>query len=205
MTLADSIPAPCGDETLIARARSGDAAACETLVRKHRQAAYLLALQLLRNREDALDVTQDALIRLLSTLHRFDPKRPVKPWLYRIVRNLVIDLRRRQRVRRHDSLDERNEDGGPKLQPVDPTADPEDDAARTQLRRHLWEALADLTQPHREILVLRDYHDLSYREIAETLDVPIGTVMSRLHAARRQLRARVADDLQHALGKGDPR
>lgn len=184
------------DEDLVTRARSGDAAACEALVTRHRKAAYLLALHLLRNRDDALDVTQDALVRLLSTLHRFDPRRPIKPWLFRIVRNLVIDLRRRQRVRRHDSIDERTDEGTLRFEPVDDEADPEGDAAQAQLRRRLWEALHDLKDAHREILVLRDYHDLSYSEIAETLEIPIGTVMSRLHSARRQLRDRLADDIR---------
>jgi len=180
---------------LVSRAREGDRAAQEELVRQHRRSAYFLALQLLGNPDDALDVTQDALLRFLTNLHRFDIGRPVKPWLYQIVRNRVMDLRRRQRVRRHDSIDVIVEDR-PRLELVDHSVDPERDAGQSQLRRRVWKALRQLSDKQREILVLRDYQDLSYAEIAQTLEVPIGTVMSRLHAARKRLRDHVNNDLR---------
>lgn len=180
---------------LVSRARDGNRAAQEELVRQHRKSAYFLALQLLGNPDDALDVTQDALLRFLTNLHRFDIRRPVKPWLYQIVRNRVMDLRRRQRVRRHDSIDV-IEENRPSLELIDHSVDPERDAGQTQLRKRVWRALGKLSDKQREILVLRDYQDLSYAEIAETLEVPVGTVMSRLHAARKRLRDHVNDDLR---------
>lgn len=182
-----------GDGELLPRARRGDEGACTALVERHRRAAYLFALQLLRDREDALDVTQDALIKFLGSLARFDSDRPVRPWLFRIVRNCARDLQRRQRVRRAESLD-RGEEGV--LEVTDPHADPLRDAEAADLRQRIWAALRRLTDHHRDILVLRDYQDLSYAEIADVLGIPIGTVMSRLHAARRSLRA--------ALGTGQP-
>ncbi len=185
------------ERELVRRARGGDAAACETLALEHRRAAYLLALQLLGNRDDALDATQDALLRFFSTLHRFRLGQPVRPWLYSIVRNRCRDLMRRGRVRRTEPLDPEPHRWRPEL--VDDTADPELDAERAELRRRVFAALAELQPDHREVLVLRDYQDLSYQEIASVLRVPRGTVMSRLHRARKALGAAL-----HAAGALPP-
>lgn len=176
------------DTDLVVRARSGDTAAQETLALRHRKAAFFLALQLLGNRDDAMDVTQDAMLRLFSTLHRFDVKRPLRPWLYQIVRNRVVDLMRRKKIRNHDSLDAVDDEGNPRFDPADMDVDLDRDVSRAQLRRRIWETLSTLPHKQREILVLRDYQDLSYAEIAASLDIPIGTVMSRLHGARKSLR-----------------
>src|SRR5581483_5599695 len=154
---------------------------------QHRRAAYLLALQLLGNREDALDATQDALLRFLTTLDRFQPEEPVRPWLYSIVRNRCRDLMRRAKVRRSEPLESDDEHWRPEI--VDGDADPELDACRAELRRRVFVALGRLGREHREILVLRDYQDLSYDEIARVLRCPRGTVMSRLHRARKALGA----------------
>lgn len=169
---------------LILQARSGVAEAREELARRYREPAYLLGLQLTGNREDALDVAQDALLRFFATLDRFQEGRPVKPYLLRIVRNRAMDLWRRRRVRRAESLEE----GELPRQIADDRPGPEEDARRSELRRRVWRAVSELAPPKREILVLRDYHDLSYAEIARVLGIPIGTVMSRLHAARKALR-----------------
>ena len=176
------------ESALVTRARKGDVQAQEELVARFRRSVYLLALQLLGNPDDALDVTQDTLLRFLMTLNRFDVRRPVRPWLYQIVRNRVLDLHRRNRVRRHDSLDEVSEDGQRRHEPADERVDLDGHVARIELRERIWRALDHLSDDHREILVLRDYQDLSYAEIAETLSIPVGTVMSRLHGARKKLR-----------------
>lgn len=185
---------------LVCRARRGDAPAREQLATLHRSSAYVLALQLLGNREDALDVTQDAMLRFFTTLHRFDVQRPVRPWLLRIVRNRAQDLHRRRRVRRHESLEEIDVEGVVREQAIDLTVDLERDLAFAQLRRRLWRALGALPRQQREIVVLRDYQELSYAEIAERLAIPLGTVMSRLHAARKRLR-----ELCEVVGKSERR
>ena len=176
------------DGDLLARAQGGEVEAREELARRHRRVAYLFALQLTGNPDDALDVSQDALLRLFKHLPRLDRARPVRPWLLTVVRNRANDLWRRKKVRRDEPL---AVEVGPDLghQIVDPAADPETDASRGQSRRRVWGALQSLSAAHREILVLRDYHDLRYAEIAEVLSIPVGTVMSRLHAARKSLRA----------------
>ncbi len=189
-----------GDENLIDRARAGDRSAQEELAATHRHSAYLLALHLLGNQDDALDIAQDAMLRFFSSLNRFDRRRPVKPWLFQIVRNCVHDLRRRRRVRLHQSLDSKRDDDQPySLELVDATMDPERDAKKAQLRAKVWHSLSKLSPAMREILVLRDYHDLSYSEIAATLCIPLGTVMSRLHGARKQLRQVVQEDLRSLI------
>lgn len=189
-----------GAETeLVMKARQGDLAARDELVHRHRRQVYFLALQLLGNADDALDVTQDALLRFFTHLHRFDAQRPVRPWLFRIVRNLALDLFRRRKVRQSESLDATfgDEEGeNVRLDPADPDVDLDRDLLQSQLRRRLFAALAKLTPTQREIVVLRDYQDLSYQEIAEMLDIPLGTVMSRLHGARQRLRLLVEDDLR---------
>lgn len=189
-------PAPPEDDhELIRRARRGDPAAREELGRRCRRAAYLLALQLLRDPEAAQDLAQDAVLSFFATLGRFRDGRPIEPWLYAIVRNRARDLARRRRARPTEPL-ERGDDLPPR--PILDTAPgPEADAARRQLQSLLWRALATLTEPQREILVLRDYRDLTYEEIARVLDVPLGTVMSRLHRARRA--AREAVERERAL------
>ena len=125
-------------------------------------------------------------MRFFQSIGRFDANRPLDPWVYQIVRNRVRDLIRRTSRRRSESLDAWVERGRPEIS--DPLADPAVDAERHELRLRVWRAISELKQPHREIIVLRDYHDLSYREIAEVLSIPQGTVMSRLHAARTTLR-----------------
>jgi RNA polymerase sigma-70 factor (ECF subfamily) len=179
------------DADLVSRARLGDAEAANELVRRYRPAAFRFALQLTGNREDALDVTQDAMLRFLDTLDLFDGGRPIQPWLFRIVRNKAYDLGRRQKVRRAESLDDLLDRGMPA--PVAVSALPSERIELEELQRRVWNALARLQQAHREILVLREYQDLSYGEISHVLGVPTGTVMSRLHRARQALRDLLVD------------
>ena len=187
------------ESALVVRAKSGDAAAREVLARMYRQSAYIFALQLLGNREDALDVAQDSLLRFFVNLHRFDHRRPIAPWLRRIVHNGVIDLHRRKRVRRADSLDSSGPEGSP-MEVEDPKVDTAKAVQLKQRQEVVWSCLRYLGKSQREIVVLRDYQDLSYKEIADALEVPMGTVMSRLHRARHELRSRVFDELDRAKG-----
>lgn len=169
----------------VTAAQAGDNAAREALADECRRIAWRLALRLTGNRELAADVTQDAMVRFFAALGRFDATRPLAPWIARIVRNLLRDRARRSRVRRlvplHDGSDELV------LEPADPQPDPEAVADRHQLQRLVWRCLAQLDDDHREILVLRDFEGLAYDEIATVLAIPRGTVMSRLHRARRRL------------------
>ena len=188
------------DVSLIGRAKAGEAAARDAVAVRFRRPAYVLALQLTGNREDALDVAQDSLLRFFMNLHRFDQTRPVLPWLRRIVRNSAIDLQRRKKVRRADSLDSSGPEGSA-LEVIDRRVDTHGSTQMHQRQQVVWSCLQTLTPPQREIVVLRDYQDLTYQEIADALSIPMGTVMSRLHRARNELRQRVLEEL-HGLQAG---
>jgi RNA polymerase sigma-70 factor (ECF subfamily) len=136
--------------------------------------AHALAFQILGNAHDAADAVQDALAIALGRPDAYDGgKGPLKPWFLRVVRNRCIDLKRRQRPT-DDRVDEI----------ADSTDGPERSAELADRDRVLKRALAALDVAQRQIIVLRDYMDLPYAEIAEVLDVAPGTVMSRLHRAR---------------------
>jgi RNA polymerase sigma-70 factor (ECF subfamily) len=180
---------PAGDQELIQRARRGDPAAREALAWRCRRAAYLLAVQLLRDPDAAQDLAQDAVLSFFASLGRFRAGRPIEPWLFAIVRNRARDLARRRRARPTEPLE--RPEGEPPRRVIDAAPGPEADAARRELQLLLWRALGALPEPQKEILVLRDYQDLTYEEIARVLDIPLGTVMSRLHRARRAARAAV--------------
>lgn len=187
---------PDVERALVSEAQAGRREAREELARRVRGPAYVLALQLVGNRDDALDVAQDAMLRLFAHLGRVAPDRPLRPWLFAIVRNRARDLWRGRAARPEESVDAR-----PDLSAhlASRTTDPEQSTAQNQRARRLWTAVGGLSPPHREILVLRDFHDLSYGEIAGVLDVPVGTVMSRLHRARSALRERLeAEGWRHA-------
>lgn len=140
--------------------------------------AHALAIQILGNVDDAADAVHDAYARTLGNPTAYDPgKGPLKPWFLRMVRNLCIDVLRRRRPV-GTSIDELSEPG----------AGPEQALEIAERDRELKHALAALNASRREIIVLRDYLDLSYAEIAEVLDIAPGTVMSRLHRARLALK-----------------
>jgi RNA polymerase sigma-70 factor (ECF subfamily) len=192
----DGDPGGQSDRELVDRARAGRHDARETLAQRYRQAAFVLALQMLGNRHDAMDVAQDAMLRFFTSLNSFDRERSIRPWLFAIVRNQVRDLWRRRKRRPGDRAGEAGEALARHL--VDPTPNPEAGLRRTELQQRVWHAIAALPPAKREVIVLRDFHDLSYSDIAGVLEIPIGTVMSRLHGARRQLRARLDEGGCHA-------
>jgi RNA polymerase sigma-70 factor (ECF subfamily) len=140
--------------------------------------AHALAIQLLGNPDDAADAVQDAYTRTLQNPGAYDPVRgPLRPWFLRVVRNRCLDLIRRRRPT-SDTVDQLDAPG----------PGPEEALEAAERDRELHAALARLGEAQREILVLRDYLDLSYAEIAAVLDIATGTVMSRLHRARLSLK-----------------
>jgi RNA polymerase sigma-70 factor (ECF subfamily) len=153
----------------------------------------MFALHLTGHPDDALDLAQEAMLRFFRTLGRFDADRPVRPWLLRIVRNLVRDRARRLRVRRTEAFQPNPE--ALQLDPADPSPNPEQRATLSDLQRLVWSAVRGLPPRFREIVALRDYLGLSYAEIAVALKIPPGTVMSRLHRARAMLRRQVYDQM----------
>jgi RNA polymerase sigma-70 factor, ECF subfamily len=194
MTAVTAPPAapPAGalpsDEQLLTRHAAGDRLALEELFRRYRQPAYRVAHRLLGNEADALDAVQDGFVKVLTHLPAFEGRSAFKTWLLRVVSNAALDLGR-QRGRRSNAEpltgDGRADtDAGP-LVWDDPTLGLE----RADLRRLIDAALARLPEPQRQTFVLHVDADLSYREVAESLGISIGTVMSRLYYARQKLRA----------------
>jgi RNA polymerase sigma-70 factor (ECF subfamily) len=140
--------------------------------------AHALAIQILGNSHDAADAVHDAFAAVLSSPGRYDSARgPLKPWFLSVVRNRCIDLLRR---RRNSSQ--------PVEELVDPGKTPEQYIESQQRDRQLQQALKEISADQRQIVVLRDYLDISYAEIAEVLAIAPGTVMSRLHRARLALK-----------------
>jgi RNA polymerase sigma-70 factor (ECF subfamily) len=165
------------------------------LAREHGGRIYTFALHALRSREDAEDVTQEVLIRLWRHRETIDPAR-VHAWVMRVTRNLVIDSSRRRRMRATVFAD------GADVEEVAGlvTAGPHeaDGAERSELREFLEAAIADLDEPYRSIVVMREIQGLSYNEIAAALEMPLGTVKVYLHRARLRLRERARKELGHA-------
>ena len=176
------------DELLVRRAREGDRAACEELFHRHRSDSYRLAYRYLGHEQDALDVVQEAMIKAFSALGDFDGRSGFRTWLLKIVRNTSLDWGRRRKRRPSFQIGDWRDRRGPCHELA-----AEDDPARRihqqDLRQALDQALARLSPTIRETFVLFAELGMSYKEIAEIQDVPIGTVMSRIHSARGKLQA----------------
>lgn len=182
MAVATTIAGPSDDE-LLAGAVRGDRIARDELFRRHRQVAYRVAHRLLGNEADALDAVQDGFVKALTHLPKFQGRSSFKTWLLRVVSNAALDLGR-QRGRRDALIEEALER---RLEPPLDAA-PDRGLELDDLRRKLQHALDQLPPAQRQTFVLHAEADLSYREVAETLGISIGTVMSRLFYARQRLR-----------------
>jgi RNA polymerase sigma-70 factor (ECF subfamily) len=179
------------DAALIERCRAGDVAAFEPLVEKYRQRVWRLAYNILRDREEAWDVAQEAFIRAYQALPSFRGQSAFYTWLYRIVMNVAADRARSRGAQGRAFGTERvpEEDWERVLPDQNPGDEaPDAAAARREARQKIVRALDTLPEHHRKIVMLSDLEGLSYREIADTLEIPMGTVMSRLHNARKRLR-----------------
>jgi RNA polymerase sigma-70 factor, ECF subfamily len=176
------------DGALVERVRGGDVAAFEPLVEKYRQRVYRLAYNVLRNQEDAWDVAQEAFIKAYKALPSFRGQSAFYTWLFRIVMNVAHDkARQRGAAGRAFGTERVTEEEWERTMP-DPGEDPGAAAARAEQRARITRALDTLPEHHRAIIMLSDLEGLSYREIADVLNIPMGTVMSRLHNARKRLR-----------------
>ena len=174
------------DETAaVLAARNGDQAAFGALVLAYQRRAYAAAYGFTGNREDALELSQEAFVKAFRAMGRFDTAMPFYPWLHRIIRNTSLNYLKKQRRHGETSLEALMAVGFD-ARAMDP--DPRGNAEMADLRAAIAGAMARLSQDQREILHLRHFMELSYQEIAQCLDIPPGTVMSRLHAARKALR-----------------
>lgn len=189
------------DRALILRAAKGDTRAFRELVERHQRRAHAVAYGIVRNVDDAREVTQDAFMRVYRHLDDFEGQASFSTWLYRIVVNLSIDALRRRHPGRHVELDERTDlDGTPgeELLPYRGETNPFARLDQRRLAEAMQAALEQLPVHHRTVILLREVEGLSYEEIAEAVQIPKGTVMSRLFHARRKmqelLRAKLGDE-----------
>ena len=182
---------PDGDELeLIERAKRGDRQAFGVLVERYQRRVVGVAQAVAHNRDDALELAQETFVKAFENLSKFESRSSLSTWLYRIAANVAIDFRRREG--RHVVL--RGLEAEDEFRRIPSQTE---DAFRVVRRRELSErihkALDQLTQEHRAVILLREVEGLSYDEISETLGVPRGTVMSRLHYARGRLRGLLKD------------
>ncbi len=188
------------DEAEWARAAAGgDKAAFSRLVEKHKQSVYGLCWRLLGASEEARDAAQEAFVRAYTGIRDFDPRQPFAAWVLRIARNHCIDLLRRRRPTLTLAAECRGDDGpetgvAPEL-PDHFARSGEQAVQEEEAQRDLDRAVAQLAPRYREVIALFHVQHRSYAEIAETLAVPMGTVMTWLHRARKELKTRLAEHL----------
>lgn len=165
--------------------KKGNKRAYERLVRHYMHDAFLVAFGLVGNVEDARDLSQDAFVKAYQARERFDENRPFYPWLYRILKNHCLNFIKRG-MRNTTSLYYEDSPDREKFASSDTT--PLEQMEAGERRRLVRAAIDMLSDDHREIIVLKHFKGYSYQEIADLLDIPIGTVMSRLYYARRSLK-----------------
>jgi RNA polymerase sigma-70 factor (ECF subfamily) len=181
------------DEELVKAAQEGDMAAFEELVARHRDKIYARAFSMLRNEEEATDLSQEAWVKGWQRLVQFQGDSSFATWMTRIVINLCLDQLRKNKRVRSESIDEMNEEtGGVERQLPVITPNPTEGLERGELRARIDKALGQLSYEHRTVLVLHEFEEMEYKLIAKKMGCSIGTVMSRLFYARRKMAALLA-------------
>jgi len=182
------------DSKLVRAAQKGDMEAFEELVARHRDKIYARAVSMMRNEEEAIDLSQEAWVKGWQRLHQFQGEASFGTWMTRIVINLCLDQLRKQKRQRTDSIEAMDEESGgvERHMPV-VTINPTAGLERNELRQRINKALGQLSHEHRTVLVLHEFEEMEYKQIAETMGCSIGTVMSRLFYARRKLAALLTD------------
>jgi RNA polymerase sigma-70 factor, ECF subfamily len=182
------------DRMLVRAAQRGELAAFEELVGRHRDKVYSRAFSILRQEQEALDVSQEAWIKAWQRLGQFQQESSFTTWVTRIVINLSLDQLRRQKRFPTQSVEEMDEESGgvERHMPV-LVGNPTEGLERSELRKRIDEALGRLSVEHRTALVLLEFEELEYKEIAERMKCSLGTVMSRIFYARRKLAALLRD------------
>jgi RNA polymerase sigma-70 factor (ECF subfamily) len=180
------------DAHLIQDALKGDSGAFGQLVRKYQDRLFNTIMHVMGDREESEDLVQDAFVQAFVKLDTFHGKSAFYTWLYRIAFNLAISQKRRKHV--EASVDHRRESTG--NEPLDDGESPAEFVLRRERAKHVRAALANLTAEYRSIIVLREMEGCCYETISEILDIPVGTVRSRLHRARLELRDHLRELLE---------
>jgi RNA polymerase sigma factor (sigma-70 family) len=189
------------DALVIAQARRGEESAFAELLHRYRAPVFNLCLRMLKNRDDAEDVAQDVFIKVFAMLDRYDERYAFRSWLFKITANQCIDFIRKNRVKML-SLDEPVQYRGEEIERQFPDeGDSPDDALESKELGHLLLSITAELPPHyRSMIVLRHQEQLSYEEIAQIMDLPLGTVKARIHRARAMMK----EKLQRRRGRVGP-
>ena len=188
-TLIENTAAPAVDEgALILRCQAGEKQAYGELVNKYMKRAYYTALGLIGSSEAAMDLSQEAFIRAYRAIKRLDANKKFFTWYYRILKNLCLNYLR-DRARHARPFSEVGETTLLKMS--DQTQDVSKQVEQEETKEMVWNAINSLNPQEREIIILKDFQEHSYKEISELLDCPMGTVMSRLYNARQALKVKL--------------
>jgi RNA polymerase sigma-70 factor (ECF subfamily) len=192
--MADKNYSSADDAALVRDAQKGDMEAFEELVVRHRDKLYARAFSMMRNEQEAIDLSQEAWVKGWQRLNQFHGDSSFPTWMTRIVINLCLDQLRKNKRHRAESIEEMDEEsGGVERQMPVVVVNPTERLERGELRQRIDKALGQLSEEHRTVLVLHEFEEMEYKEIAKTVGCSIGTVMSRLFYARRKLAALLAD------------
>jgi RNA polymerase sigma-70 factor (ECF subfamily) len=178
------------ERLLLKKSKNGQPDAFERLIAEHQKRVYNIALRMLGNPEDASDAAQEVFIRVFKSLHGFKGQSSFSTWIFRITKNVCLDELRKRKRRNFISIDKEIDygDGAVKLQIEDERFTPEESAERAELSYNVRNSIAKLPEQHRILIILRDIQNFSYDEIARILQIPDGTVKSRINRARKALR-----------------
>ena len=180
------------DQQAILDCQMGKSESYRVLVDKYKIRAYHAALIYTGNKEDALDLSQEAFFRAYRAIKTFERGKKFYTWLYQILKNLCINHIQRKK-KKSPVISDVEEYAGPELY-FSPEGRPDEIFEQHEMRDTLWSAINTLKKDEREIIILKEFNELSYKEISEVLDIPIGSVMSRLYYSRQKL-AKIMEDM----------
>ncbi|MBD3287379.1 sigma-70 family RNA polymerase sigma factor [candidate division KSB1 bacterium] len=173
---------------LIRRCQQGDSHAYGVMVEHYKERAYYSALGLVSSHEAALDLSQEAFVRAYRSISKLEPERKFFTWFYQILRHLCFN-HLRDRARHARPFSEINVEEVQQI--VDTSQNTEEHIEQAEMKTAVWRAIDSLKENDKEIIILKDFQNMSYKEIAEVLECPIGTVMSRLYTARQALKSKL--------------
>ena len=179
---------------LIQKAQKGDTNAFGTLVASYEKFIFNVVCKMFSNSEDASDIAQEALIKAYKNIDKFDFNSSFSTWLYRITVNACIDEMRRRKGRESISIDAEDEESGLAVQIEDTSLGAEERVIQNETVSEVRAAIDKLSEEHKTVIILRDLQDMTYEQVAQTLDLSIGTVKSRLARARKSLKDIILKD-----------
>src|SRR5262245_30960213 len=197
-------PGPPDDRSLVLAAQGGDAQAFRALVERYQRRVYQLALGMVKDSDEAMDITQETFVRVHRYLSSFKGDSSFFTWTYRIATNLCLDWARKRSGRERVEMDESDAEIESRMDPPSAAlAGPQSAALNAELKEKIEDALAALPPKHRAILLLREVEGLSYEELARTLGIRKGTVMSRLFHARLKMQRKLREYVGEQAGKDE--